>query len=647
MARTRPYTRKELETLRRGDLQNLYKIHGLKGANQKSDALIDSLEEYFISPTYKAIPPGSPNKLQRSTNPIPSVVIPTHSRQLKPIQAQVAPRAPPLRPVTRKSPTKAAAMAPERAGRAAVTAEDAASEASGPRRERPIPAKSAQLPVPNDSLLRRVGVLSDRVQDIESSLTVTPLTTVSGEIASLRAEVSRLDADIASIRSSGVQTTGAPEQPWETRVKEVEAGWAAKLSTAEAVWAERFRVLEGKIGEGSGTGRGSRASEGPQGLSATALGKRREREEVVEPRGFALDGSTSPSKRARTDHTASPSTREHLMALARRSASPTKSPRTPSPGKSSSQGVFKTPELPASLMKQRHPRTPSPGHQGTLPDNSATPAFSADASYFADLPPVASATGRGRSVEVTLPFPLFATTPRPAAPTSPTTDAPPSSARRGRALSAQPGGLMLTPGRRPTRTVSHAHMELSTVTEDSVPASSAGASFAALSSQKGRPPPLSVSPPSNPHQSPLLGPELTREISEPPRLSPSPSITESRFSTLPFPSKNTGPTPRSNLTKVVDFAFIPQDTPAEPASAASTAPTSSSSTTAPAPEAVSPVFAPLAGLGMMTPGHRTMLGTEAYRDTRFGDLPVMMSWGTPEMPDTPRPGGSGGFGSGT
>jgi len=31
-----------------------------------------------------------------------------------------------------------------------------------------------------------------------------------------------------------------------------------------------------------------------------------------------------------------------------------------------------------------------------------------------------------------------------------------------------------------------------------------------------------------------------------------------------------------------------------------------------------------------TPGHRTMLGTERYRDTRFGDVP-MVQWGSPSV----------------
>lgn len=208
---------------------------------------------------------------------------------------------------------------------------------------------------------------------------------------------------------------------------------------------------------------------------------------------------------------------------------------------------------------------------------------------------------------------------------------------------------MMTPGRRPTRTVSHAHMELSTVTEDQSftldPVPSTKARTASASGRRINLPPL---PSDNPHLSPLLGPELAAEIDNPPRLSPSPSITGSRFSTLPFPSKPRAAS--SSLGQTVsmraDFG-ADQTSPSIPMGNTHSAVPSRMSGGDATAIVTPPGSAGTIGLGMMTPGHRTMLGTESYRDTRFGDLPVMMGWGTPEMPETPRPGGSGGeFGSG-
>lgn len=630
-------------------------MYGLKGANQKSDALIDALEEYFQSSAFKALPPGSPNRPSRSTYPsASSTAVNTTSRQLKPIPSQGVARALPSRPAIRKSPSKVeVVVSRERPSKAVASGEPVGGSISAPSKQGehalllsaimaydsgrlppPRPAPSA-VSVPSDALTRRVSLLSDRVQDIEAGLAANPLTTMSGEIASLRAEVSRLDLDIASLRSEkGSGSASEDNDGWAKQLQEVEDRWSARFTTAEAVWAERFSVLESKIGESSRAGEEHDTL--GDGLSVIALGKRREREDPII--GFPSDDHRSPHKRARTDEVTSPSSREHLMALARRSASPHKSPRTPSPGRSSSQGVFKTPELPASMMKHLQsqpilaPKTPSPGHQGLLPDNSATPGFATDSNYFAGLPPtITDSSSRRKNGEVNLPFPLFATTPRPVAPTSPTTDAPPSTSRRARADSSS--SQMMTPGRRPTRTVSHAHMELSTVTEDpsfSIPSASPPSRPRSTEAIDNLPP-----IPGTTQHIPLFGPELALDKSDrPPSLSPSPSITETRFSSLPFPSKKKPISAPSALGQT--SPLIPTQSALPGRMTANTVDTTP------------PCHAGAAGLGMMTPGHRTMLGTESYRDTRFGDLPVMMAWGTPEMPDTPRAGGSGSvFGSGT
>lgn len=106
MSRSRAYTRKELESLRRADLQNLYKvshpfwlslsaettsltipqIHGLRGANQRTEALITGLGEHFAT----LAPPVSSTRAA--------------ARQLKPIGEQRV--AVGVRPVPVPKPTR-------------------------------------------------------------------------------------------------------------------------------------------------------------------------------------------------------------------------------------------------------------------------------------------------------------------------------------------------------------------------------------------------------------------------------------------------------------------------------------------------------------------------------------------------------------
>lgn len=242
--------------------------------------------------------------------------------------------------------------------------------------------------------------------------------------------------------------------------------------------------------------------------------------------------------------------------------------------------------------------TPSPSHQGTSDDMSRTPGVEA------------SVTG--------LPFPIFATTPKPREPHSPTLDAPPSASRQ-RAWSSSALPRMLTPGRKRVepapRAVSQAHMDLTTITEsDEAP----------VMRRLATPPVVA----------PLYPASLSRDGTiTPPRLSPSPSITESRFQhpTLPTRGSSLAPvgTTGANMTSA----------------GTSTAGTSRArKASTPAREYMEVA---LHGLGVtsdssrsqtQTPSHRTILGTERYRDTRFGDIPVV-AWGSPGVdfgPATPQ-----------
>lgn len=226
------------------------------------------------------------------------------------------------------------------------------------------------------------------------------------------------------------------------------------------------------------------------------------------------------------------------------------------------------------------PHTPSPSHQGIGDDMSRTP-------------------GVGDAV-VGLPYPVFATTPRPGEPRSPTLDAPPSASRQ-RTWSSSSLPKTLTPGRKrvdPTpRAVSQAHMDLTTITE----------SDEAPITRRHHTPPVA----------PLYPASLSRDGTiTPPRLSPSPSITESKFQHPTYPTKGSslGPGP-SRMRQSSDPAREYMEVALHGLSSHTDSPSV-----------------------MATPSHRTVLGTERYRDTRFGDLP-MMSWGSPTVdlgPSTPQ-----------
>jgi hypothetical protein len=230
-------------------------------------------------------------------------------------------------------------------------------------------------------------------------------------------------------------------------------------------------------------------------------------------------------------------------------------------------GVFRTPSEP-----MRNPRTPDPSHQGIPDDMSRTPSV--------------GEAGIGMS------YPVFATTPKPAEPRSPTLYGP-HSASRQRAFSYNDMPKMLTPGRKRTaaevapRAVSQAHMDLTTITESDEA-------------------PLQLRRQTTPV---LFPPARSRDrTTTPPRLSPSPSITERAFQHPAYPSRGsslvpTGARPRQTSTparEYMDVALHGLPNPVESPS------------------------------GFITPGHRTILGTERYRDTRFGDIPSL-SWGSPSV----------------
>jgi hypothetical protein len=137
------------------------------------------------------------------------------------------------------------------------------------------------------------------------------------------------------------------------------------------------------------------------------------------------------------------------------------------------------------------------------------------------------------------------------------------------------------------RAVSQAHMDLTTITESDEA-------------------PIQLRRQTTPV---LFPPCRSRDrTTTPPRLSPSPSITERAFQHPAYPSRGSslvpqGPRPRQTSTparEYMDVALHGLPNPVESPSS------------------------------FITPGHRTILGTERYRDTRFGDIPSL-SWGSPSV----------------
>jgi len=387
------------------------------------------------------------------------------------------------------------------------------------------------------------------------------------------------------------------EERWTARAKESEERWAAKFRTLEE-WVRGVQAESGSIERAVTPGHATVTeqndlpaltitSESP--LAQTSPNKRPRpvtplpTSEATGDEDVLQDGLTDPahasppSKRARME-----SSRPALPPMEADDSLTANEPRTPSPPAASIL-PFKTPNP---------PRTPSPSHQGIIPDNSASPGIISD--FFANPPPF-SATGKKRKkagpIEA-LPYPIFATTPKPTEPTSPTTDAP-ASASRGRNVAP----TMLTPGRHrlepASRAVSDAHKELSSITEADEP-------FVERSRVA-----LDAPTPT------CFGPELPGSTGSPPRLSASPSIGEAGFSYTLFPAnparRSVTPTParriRASSSPARDYMEVALH---------------GLKNTTDSPSA------------QQTPGHRTMLGTERYRDTRFGDIPVFQ-WNTPSV----------------
>jgi hypothetical protein len=451
-------------------------------------------------------------------------------------------------------------------------------------------------------MARQIMSLTERIAKLETQPT-TSANPVPPELTQLRGRLDDLTAIERGVTSAELKEILAErDRVWEERLQRAEQGWEARL-----------RVLEERLSDfGKGMTRGRPTMQGGLGFMA---GYEREH-----PPNVVLT-STTPSPRKRPPPSPYP--------MRTPDGGPSKKQRIqpPTPASDTDDEVHEgdtreaededdePPRTPAAP-----PRTPSPGHQGLRPDNSKSPLI--DGNYFSAAPNFGSNS--------TL-FPMYATTPRPSnVPLiSPTVDAPPS-ASRARLAGTGPPPKQLTPSKKrtermtpvpTTRAVSNAHNELSTITDGE------GFGGRLLASVRRRV--ASAEP--NFGASFDFGEELGGggggEGSRPPSrgLSPSPDIPDGMFKKPKFLPSRFSRQEGSPGREYMEVALhgLPEG------------------------EGGAEADSRVGGMGGTPgsgrgPGSRTLLGTERWRDTRFGDVPVVQ-WGTPRVDLGP---GTPGFGSG-
>lgn len=572
----------------------IVQINGLVGANQSTPVLIDALDKHF------SLPGWSPTKRTAGSNAAGGPARPGAKRMLS---QRPAITVKPVRDVKKRTTTKSVVdhlVTPNK-----VVEEVRMDEVVLSQNEGEFP-----------SLIKSIAQRQAGPSTITSPLVMAP--------PSLPSSVTRSGGlSHARVKEMLDERDRAWEIRLETRLRTLEQAYERRVVELEKRVEEQLRRLTGTSLPTSSTPTTvvpefTLTADTPTNI---ALGKRTQRDTPNQtPR--AGPGSSPATKRARIDTTEEEEDSDAML------------PHTPSP-----------PNTAAA------PRTPSPGHQGVMTDNSRTPGISAD---FSPPPQFSARKSRhgdddeedDRMGEI--PYPLFATTPRPSEPRSPTLDAPPSANRYrlGHARAAT-----LTPGRRKPspapRAVSEAHKELSTITESDEPSFQISLARRRVASE---------------HTPTRLVPAALRGSSvpvSPPQLSPSPSIgasdREGGFTYTPFP-----PVPRAVRAQstLSNSSIAPK---AEPLSRGNSAfhsrPTEQVAEDQEDEELdevedrhrdVSPLmdYMDVATYGLLgtdslgqmnTPNHRTLLGTERYRDTRFGDVP-MVSWGSPSVdlgPNTP------------
>ncbi|WVQ85717.1 hypothetical protein IAT38_007883 [Cryptococcus sp. DSM 104549] len=445
MAPTRPYTRDELKSLRRADLQSLYKMHCLKGANGTNAVLIDSLVEYFASPAYReAYPPPAP-AASGST---------TASGQGAGARAAVGKEGRNVKPI------------PKRTGSGVAAGQGAGSQGGAARAmpgKRKVGVKAAPAPSNSTAGARVKAVEKEDVKEAEaakeddteeqmvaSSSRQPPIPTPQPS-ATPQPQPQPLPQTTSSLTLADVQELlQSNDAQWQSRLEAVEQRLLREVETLreelrevkakceELERADRPRAprMWGSLSSGAGPSSVPRSTSNTGGpshhyqqhsrsasLPFSSLGKR------PLPVDGRLGGEGSEAaKRLRFNGAREPAASGSGSTLASASitAGAGEQPRTPSPRKPPSafgpdyfSGLAAAAaSAPAPSTHPRSgsliPRTPSPSRQGTIPDNSQTPRLPPDWRAQLDLP--VGGGGRGTPFRATRGMehaPEFSTTPEP------------------------------------------------------------------------------------------------------------------------------------------------------------------------------------------------------------------------------------------
>ncbi|WWC68323.1 uncharacterized protein I206_102248 [Kwoniella pini CBS 10737] len=457
MANTRPYTREELKGLRRANLQNLFKIHNLKGANGTNSILIDSLVEYFSSPRYlSAHPPAVSEKdritaapIARSQNASKSEsrykIIPTS----KPVKGRVdsasirKPIAKDLNKSTQIAQKKSMPLPVEE--RISISSLSDESRPSSQLSEIPqIPLSSQRsLPTPPASSSSQTHPVSfSQVETLLSANDARWQARLEALEKNLNNQMERLRIEMDKIRNQQMAESS----------RNYSAGSEARVGKSWSPWQDQSRAA-------------SQPLSGPSSTKSLfpALGRKRN----VEQRSGSedLDDHEKEAKRVRfngskpgddTPLNEFPPTIFPIPATNPQHLDP----HTPSPQKTSSFGAdyFSNPSLtPLPAQSSLIPRTPSPSRQGIIPDNSQTPRLPNDwqEPIYPDDSSISALSdedkdqdmddSRETPVRSISMIPHFSTTPEPPStrPISPTT---------GMERSVSGSSDRFTPGRLPSTT---------------------------------------------------------------------------------------------------------------------------------------------------------------------------------------------------
>ncbi|KAK8870100.1 hypothetical protein IAR55_000670 [Kwoniella newhampshirensis] len=744
MANTRPYTREELKSLRRANLQNLFKIHNLKGANGTNTLLIDTLVDYFASPKYREAHPPPPyqhSSTQSSGHPslAPSAVASVRPRIVAKVESRY--KGLPL-PSTR----------PLAGGRRVVSTQGAQVKRAGNG------ATNSQTSVGGRNVVPSTQDRSAQVAAAARRIIEAVTTGEAGPSRSTESEETRVDdGEIGEVSAAVVENSmstytsidqSAPLSPFQTQalIDANNAQWQERISVLEKTLIEQIERLRGEMREvkahvnelearvtkddDEGTARTwspwqgrthfrtssdarpsrstqSKISQTPAVPSTSQapsnLGKRRY------PEPIPLFDSTS------SDHMTDRSEAKRVRFDGREEGQLHPGFRTPSPKKAMSSAFgpdfFARPNpdgttsSPPEIVERSIvlPRTPSPSRQGVVPDNSQTPRLpntwrKDEEMDDEDVITKAVTTTKdnvSRTPMSVAMAPEFSSTPEPPLrrPISPTMERSVSASSDrltpGRILISLPGSTPasseLGSDRRETKRADQIEtVQLSTVTdleriEESEELSSrptpspvgplrfptvrpgAGDSFLATPSgmnPKRHPPHLSLlAPPALISRNSRAGselPTLSRTLSPPPR-----PRSASAIHGASTPPRHTFPLnlPTFDQPRVrsasADYMHVAMHGLEDDGLGGfgdedgvglhDLASAGGGVIWAGAGGEVERVGVGLGRLGkkneeIMTPAHRTMLGTERYNDTRFGDIPVGM-WESPKVdlsgPETP------------